>query len=647
MKNANKTLFGTITRKALATNSLRLMVAAAVMFVSAFSVRAQSQDASVRVNFPFDSAVLNTNYMSNSGALATLDQMALEAIASNTKLDVVTYSSPEGNYTYNLRLSERRAKSISDYLGTNYPGIGLNIVSGAESWDDLRANVLKDTRLSENSRREILEIIDSNNEPDYKEKLLKANSAYKALYANYFRGLRYANISLRIEESAASDIQDGNQNAPETAGESAAAKNQTGSEAEGDLIVYYSLSEDFIRPDYMGNSQNLKAIHRLLSNPANRDKEIVLEGAASPEGPVGINNRLGKSRAQNLADWLVGQFPDLEGRIIIRSKGEDWEGLRVQVENCNALSASEKEEILSIIDSNDTPAKKEENLKALGSYSTVEKECLPWIRYAKFGGFEKAQPVTVPDTKPAADTTATLPLTDTVTTQATDTTAMLPQVDTIGAKPVQDTLRTPVTGGIAPIQQPVAQKRGSNTVFALKTNLLYDAVSALNVEVEVPIGERFSIMAEDVFPWWETGNKYCFQYWEMGVEGRFWFKPWKNVGTEKLRGFFVGPYVMSAKYDFQWDKSVNYQGEMWSVGVSAGYSMPIGKRKRTNLEFSLSLGYMQSPYRHYLPTDDYAKLIHDPALDGTFYNYFLYPTKAKVSLVVPINVPTRKEVSHD
>ena len=171
MKNASKTLFEVITRKSKAAISRRLAVVVAVLFANAFFMRAQVSDASVKVVFPFDSAVLNTNYMSNSGALATLDQIAQEAIASNKTLDVVTYSSPEGNYTYNLRLSERRAKSISDYIKSKYQGIGLNIVSGAESWDDLRANVLKDTRLSDSSRRAILDIIDSDNEPDYKPSL--------------------------------------------------------------------------------------------------------------------------------------------------------------------------------------------------------------------------------------------------------------------------------------------------------------------------------------------------------------------------------------------------------------------------------------------------------------------------------------------
>lgn len=601
MKNANKTLFGTTTRKALATNSLRLMVAAAVMFVSAFSVRAQSHDASVRVNFPFDSAVLNTNYMSNSGALATLDQMALEAIASNTKLDVVTYSSPEGNYTYNLRLSERRAKSISDYLGTNYPGIGLNIVSGAESWDDLRANVLKDTRLSENSRREILEIIDSNNEPDYKEKLLKANSAYKALYANYFRGLRYANISLRIEKSAETDVQDVKQNAPETAGESAAAKNQTGSEAEGDLIVYYSLSEDFIRPDYMGNSQNLKAIHRLLSNPANRDKEIVLEGAASPEGPVSINNRLGKSRAQNLADWLVGQFPDLEGRIVIRSKGEDWDGLRVQVENCNALSSRDKEEILAIIGSDNTPAKKEELLKAHGSYSIVEKECLPYVRYAKFAGFEP-----VKEDKPEEPT---LPTIET----ETDIPALQEEIDTTGIIAAQDTLdvNTPVVEQADKIEpaQPVQEPADIVKPFvAFGTNVLYDLAITPNVSFEFPLGRFWSIAGEYTFPWFVTpGNDRAWQMLKWDIMPRFWLNGANANADKALTGAFVGLDLSAGYYDIE-PRHKGYQGEFQLAALDLGYSWKLDNNWRINI--AAGFGWMGTHYRYYEGNNDDAHLLY-------------------------------------
>ena len=193
--------------------------------------------------------------------------------------------------------------------------------------------------------------------------------------------------------------------------------------------------------------------------------------------------------------------------------------------------------------------------------------------------------------------------------------------------------------------------RPKKMIAAVKTNLLYDAVTALNVEVEVPIGRHFSVMVEDVFPWWETKNKYCFQMWEMGLEGRYWFKGWDPDGREKLRGLFAGVYAMSSKYDFQWDRDINLQGEYWSAGVSAGYAMPIGRRKRVNLEFSLAVGPMHTVFRHYQPTQSYDKLIRDPYNAGIDYKtgqWYFGPTKAKVSLVVPICVPTgKKEVRHD
>ena len=188
-------------------------------------------------------------------------------------------------------------------------------------------------------------------------------------------------------------------------------------------------------------------------------------------------------------------------------------------------------------------------------------------------------------------------------------------------------------------------------IAAVKTNLLYDAVTALNVEVEVPLGRHFSVMVEDVFPWWETGNKYCFQMWEMGLEGRYWFKGWDRISTQKLRGFFAGVYAMSSKYDFQWDRDVNLQGEYWSAGISGGYAMAIGRRKRVNLEFSLAVGPMHTVFRHYQPTQSYDKLIRDPYNAGIDYKtgqWYFGPTKAKVSLVVPICVRTgKKEVRHD
>lgn len=171
------------------------------------------------------------------------------------------------------------------------------------------------------------------------------------------------------------------------------------------------------------------------------------------------------------------------------------------------------------------------------------------------------------------------------------------------------------------------------TVVALKTNLLYDAVTALNFSVEVPVGDNVSIMAEDVFPWWTWGphgNKYAFQMWELGLEPRWWFR--KSDSRDRLAGHFVGLYGMVSKYDFQWDHLGCYQGEYWSAGLSYGYAMPLCEW--LNMEFSLSVGYLESPYRHYVPDENYEVLWRDKFKTGTV-RYF-GPTQARISLVIPI-----------
>ena len=176
-------------------------------------------------------------------------------------------------------------------------------------------------------------------------------------------------------------------------------------------------------------------------------------------------------------------------------------------------------------------------------------------------------------------------------------------------------------------QTPVERKV---MVAALKTNLLYDVVTALNFEVEVPLGSSFSIAFEDLFPWWHGGNKWAFQVWQMGVEGRYWFEDGKQPNL--LRGHFVGLYLMSAKFDLQYLREFNYQGEYWSTGLTYGYSMPLGKY--FNLEFSASVGYASIHYRHYNPSPGWEELVRDPYKWGRKSYYG--PTKVEVSLVLPL-----------
>lgn len=181
----------------------------------------------------------------------------------------------------------------------------------------------------------------------------------------------------------------------------------------------------------------------------------------------------------------------------------------------------------------------------------------------------------------------------------------------------------------------------ARSVAMVKTNLLYDLASFTNLSVEVPIyRDLISALCYYQFPWWRTGqsnNEYCNRFVSLGFEARWWFRKSSNTKFDptflnRLTGHFVGLYAESGIWDFQYQRKICHQGEFWSVGLSYGYSMPIGKR--LNLEFSLSVGYASIPYRGYTPSEDYKYLFLEPDKIGTLH--YLGPTKAQISLVVPI-----------
>lgn len=623
---------------------LKLALVVAFMLCNSLFLRAQTY--TYRVNYRFDNATLDRNYMQNAQTFASMDSMIAANSGILSEIEIVSYSSPEGNYSYNRNLSVRRAVAMQRYLTATYPELEdkVSVNPGVEAWDMLRENVVADTRLSENARRSILEIIDGNAAPDAKESALKALPEYKSLYSRYFRSLRYAEFVLRIEnsaisaadnaDSAISEGQDTTATATSgegqaTTGTATGATETSGTRTSGANVpgIQYATGEDFIRPDYMDNAAAMREIRRFFSS--NNVRRLTIVGVATPDGPASLNESLALRRAQNLADYIIGMFPEMEGRINVVSAGENWSGLRSAILESDSFTDAEKDELLAIIDSNETPDRKEALLKAHPAYRRIESDIYPVIRSSSFGSIEIEGAEEEAPVQPA-DTTATIPADTTATQPADSTHAGLPGV----------------AGGSTYVPVVTSRPREYTTIAAVKTNLLYDAVTALNVEVEVPIADRFSVMVEDVFPWWETGNKYCFQYWEMGIEPRYWFNSWDSRGSEKLRGFFAGPYLMSAKYDFQNDKEFNYQGEHWSAGISAGWCTAIGSRKRVNLELSFALGFLSTRYRNYLPMDDYSKLIRNPYKNGSA-EYF-GPTKAKVSLVVPINIPRRgEEVYHD
>lgn len=181
-----------------------------------------------------------------------------------------------------------------------------------------------------------------------------------------------------------------------------------------------------------------------------------------------------------------------------------------------------------------------------------------------------------------------------------------------------------------------SEPRTKRPLFALKTNLLFDAALTPNLEVEVPIGDRWSVMGECMFPWWLTKkHDYCLQILAGGIEGRYWLGNRKN--REVLTGHFLGRYAGGGKYDLQW-KEDGYQGEFFiAAGVSYGYARRIARN--LHLEFSLGIGMLRTDYRYYHARDNYEMLLWQN--NGRYT--WLGPTKAKISLVWMLNRRAKTE----
>jgi len=380
---------------------------------------------------------------------------------------------------------------------------------------------------------------------------------------------------------------------------------RSGSEAHiAEFGIDFRWDKSYLDFSYLQTGEKLKELSdSIASIGIGSIDSIRVVSYSSPEGAYRHNLDLSRRRAQTTVNYLTGEYPALSGRIFSSPAGESWHLLRDRIESDTTLPAKVREQALKVIDSDLTEEKKKVILKT--TYPVL------WNKIMRGGWLIRMRHTYI-------DLHYNTPVFERVEGVA----SIIPSFD----KSATYTSTTRMKGRCF-------ESKSKHTLFALKTNLLYDLVTALNAEVEIPIGKRWSVMWEDVFPWWNwgpNGNKYAFQMWEMGVEPRYWFA--RSFKRDKLDGHFVGFYGMSSRYDFQNDRNICYQGEYWSVGLTYGYALPIGKV--FNLEFSLSAGYLNTDYRHYQPGQEYDNLYRDPYKVGTLS--YWGPTKAKISLVLPI-----------
>ena len=158
-------------------------------------VKERSISGEAYVVFKAGRSEVETGYQNNEAELAkiraTIDSVRVDEDIVITMIALCGYSSPDGKYAKNDELSRKRTESIRGYVSGLYdlPGDIYRTESVAENWEGLRAAVEASDQLK--NKEKILEIIDSDIDPDKKEARIKSFSKdYNYLSKEIFPLLR-------------------------------------------------------------------------------------------------------------------------------------------------------------------------------------------------------------------------------------------------------------------------------------------------------------------------------------------------------------------------------------------------------------------------------------------------------------------------
>ena len=169
--------------------------------------------------------------------------------------------------------------------------------------------------------------------------------------------------------------------------------------------------------------------------------------------------------------------------------------------------------------------------------------------------------------------------------------------------------------------------------LAVKTNVLWDALSTINVGAEYGIAPRWTIDISGNYNGWKRTHGRRWKHWFVQPEARYWF-------CEKFSGHFLGFHAHGGKFnlsnigssdikffgtDFGKLQGNRYQG--WFAGAGVGYGYAWILSKHWNVEAEIGIGYSYTRYDHY-PCADCGSIIESDKV-----HHYFGPTKVALNLV--------------
>lgn len=156
----------------------------------------------------------------------------------------------------------------------------------------------------------------------------------------------------------------------------------------GRAFVDFRVNRTEIDPQYRQNPRELANINSTIDNVASDPdvnvRTISFTGYASPEGSYANNARLAEGRKIALRDYVRSKYDFPESIYKVSSVPEDWEGLKVAVENSDY---PDKEGLLSVItDTSLEPDTRDRKLasKFPKTYRLIKNDIYPALRHCDY-----------------------------------------------------------------------------------------------------------------------------------------------------------------------------------------------------------------------------------------------------------------------
>lgn len=140
----------------------------------------------------------------------------------------------------------------------------------------------------------------------------------------------------------------------------------------------------------------------------------------------------------------------------------------------------------------------------------------------------------------------------------------------------------------------------SGQEFAVKSNLLYDATTTINLGAEFGLSEKWTLDISGNYNPWIFGSeepKMRIKHWMVQPEARYWL-------CEKFNGSFFGLHLHYADYNVggvkflgENIKNNRYQGFLYGAGIGYGYQWILNNR--WSLEAEIGAGWARMHYDKY------------------------------------------------